>query len=98
MKPDSLFEGDDEVPRMLRRIRSLWPYAVWAIVWVPLSFVFPVEPHQAIPPAVMPIFAPIVPLLGGFSQRDLLTTYLPALLFWLVVSAIFLVRRRRTEP
>jgi hypothetical protein len=46
----------------------------------------------------MPIMAPFLPLLGGFSRRDLTQIYLPAALFWLVTFAIVGTLRYLRRP
>jgi hypothetical protein len=71
-----------------RRWRTWWFVAGWVVAWLPISTVFPSNPHLPIPTLAMPIMAPFLPLLGGVARRDLTQIYLPAALFWLVTFAI----------
>jgi len=68
-------------------LRKKWIFAIWVLLWVPLSQLFPTHEHFPLGGILSPLSALIVPFMGNSTYNtfsfDWEYVYFPALVFWL---------------
>lgn len=70
----------------MKRINKKSAFLIWSILWVPISFLFPIHSHFPISGVFAPISAFLLPFTGNATHSsfpfDWQYVYLPALFFW----------------